>query len=274
MLSFYIICFFTFCLHLSESLAYGMRISGIRTKQIAIALSFVSTTLLISRLSNMFQAPLLGSLADATIHVGTSSALTHFELAMRFVIFAAFLGSLVVALLTPTTVTLFEKAIYRFLAHGSLPKIFIESFKPKTLLNFVKVFRFPNFSTLSFSLKTIPKGFLILNIFVTAIWTIGVLCSLTAGAYLPEYRSTANLLSGIVNGMGTILLTVFVDPAGARITDQVVHRKRPQDDIKTVVFFLHAGRLFGILIVAQLLYKPFSTYIMVVTQWLTKLTIS
>ena len=126
MLSFYIICFFTFCLHLSESLAYGMRISGIRTKQIAIALSFVSTTLLISRLSNMFQAPLLGSLADATIHVGTSSALTHFELAMRFVIFAAFLGSLVGALLTPTTVTLFEKAIYRFLAHGSLPKIFIE----------------------------------------------------------------------------------------------------------------------------------------------------
>ena len=74
MLSFYIICFFTFCLHLSESLAYGMRIAGIRTKQIAIALSFVSTTLLISRLSNMFQAPLLGYLADATIHVGTSAA--------------------------------------------------------------------------------------------------------------------------------------------------------------------------------------------------------
>ena len=47
------------------------------------------------------------------------------------------------------------------------------------------------------------KQFLILNAFVTAIYTIGVLCALLAGAYLPQYRATAIQLSGIVNGIAT-----------------------------------------------------------------------
>ena len=34
-----IICFFTFLIHISETVAYCMRLAGIRTKQIAIAMS-------------------------------------------------------------------------------------------------------------------------------------------------------------------------------------------------------------------------------------------
>jgi len=263
------ICCFTFLIHITESLAYCMRLAGVRTKQIAIAMSFVTSTLLISRLSNMFQAPLLGALVDSSILMNSNAALKNLGLSFRLIIFAGFLGSLAGAFLAPTFVLLFQKAIKRFLASGSLPRLFISIFKPQNFINILKSFRLPSLGSFkNLSLKNIPYGFLILNIIVTAVYTIGVLCSLLAGAYLPELRATAIQLSGIVNGIATILLTIFVDPAGARITDQACHKARPENDVRSVVFFLLAGRLLGTLLIAQLFFMPFTNYIMVITRWL------
>ena len=116
------------------------------------------------------------------------------------------------------------------------------------------------------SFGSIPRQFLVMNVFVTSIYVIGVLCSLLAGAYMPEFRSTAIQLSGIVNGMATIMFTIFVDPPGARVTDQAVNQQRPVDDVRRVVFFLQTGKMLGILILAQLFLKPFAMYILWVTQ--------
>jgi len=84
---------------------------------------------------------------------------------------------------------------------------------------------------------------------------------------MPEFRSTAIQLSGIVNGMATIMFTIFVDPPGARVTDQAVNQQRPVDDVRRVVFFLQTGKMLGILILAQLFLKPFAMYIL----WVTKI---
>ena len=65
-----LVCIFTFIIHTTESLAYSMRLAGVRTKQVAIAMAFVTSTLLVSRLSNMFQAPLLGAMVDSSILMG------------------------------------------------------------------------------------------------------------------------------------------------------------------------------------------------------------
>jgi hypothetical protein len=265
---FIIICFFTFVIHVTESLAYCMRLAGVRTKQIAIAMSFVTSTLLISRLSNMFQAPLLGAAVDGAIHAGTDAALNGLEIHFRIVIMSAFFGSLVGAVLGPTFVRLFELGIRNFLHGGSVPRLLLKLFLPRTWKVIVQNFRLPSPKMLSnISLKRLPKQFLIINIFVTSIFTIGVLCSLYAGAHIPHLRSTASQLSGIVNGIATILFTMFVDPSGARITDQATHGTREEADVKSVVFFLQLGRLFGILVVSQIFFKPFSLYIM----WITKL---
>lgn len=246
-----------------------MRLAGLRTRQIAIALSFVTSTLLISRLSNMFQAPLLGTMVDRTVMIGTQTSLTHLGWNFRLIIFAAFLGSLAGALLTPTLVILFQKSIRRFLKGGSIPVIAISAFRPKNFMSIIRTFHFPSRRSFqNLSLKNIPKSFLILNIFVTAIYTIGVLCSLLAGAHLPHLRSTAIQLSGIVNGLATILLTLFVDPSGARITDQAIHHTRPENDVRSVIFFLLLGRIIGTLIIAQILFMPFVKYIMIVTRFL------
>ncbi len=261
------VCFFTFLIHVTESLAYCMRLAGVRTRKIAIALAFVTSTLLVSRLSNMFQAPLLGSMVDKTIKLGAGPALTMLEYQFRFVIFSAFLGSLAGAFLGPTIVKFFSAAITHFQKNGSVPKVIIFALKPRNIVKMVKSFRLPRLSMLSdISLKGIPKQFLIINVVVTSIYTIGVLCSLLAGAYVPELRSTASQLSGIVNGLATIMFTIFVDPSGARITDGAVNGERPMSDVKSVVFFLQMGRIFGTLILSQILFKPFAIYIM----WATR----
>lgn len=264
------ICFFTFLIHLTETLAYSMRLAGLRTRQIAIAMSFVTSTLLISRLSNMFQAPLLGAMVDFSILKHTSVALDYLALNFRFIILAAFLGTLAGAFLTPTMVYLFQKAIMIFLKNGSLPKTIFQVFIPKNFLKILCSFKPPRLSSLkSLSLKNIPKTFLVMNILVTSIYTIGVLCSLYAGACLPSFRSTAIQLSGIVNGMATIIFTLIVDPSGARITDQAMHGLRPENDVKSVIVCLQAGRMIGTLILAQLFFIPFAIYIMHVAKFIS-----
>lgn len=269
-----IICCFTFIIHMTESLAYCMRLAGVRTKKIAIAMAFVTSTLLVSRLSNMFQAPLLGAMVDGAILAGSQSALLHLELRFRFVIFAAFLGASLGAFLTPTMVFLFQKAIKRFQQSGSIPRVALSLLYPKNFIQILKSFRVPKFSSLkTISLKSIPKQFLIFNVVVTSIYVIGVLCSLLAGAYLPEFRSTAIQLSGIVNGIATVLFTIFVDPPGAKITDEAVNGDRSQLDVRSVVFFLQCGKMLGTLIIAQLLLRPMTQYIMYFTQWISSTVI-
>ena len=269
-----IICCFTFIIHMTESLAYCMRLAGVRTKKIAIAMAFVTSTLLVSRLSNMFQAPLLGAMVDGAILAGSQSALLDLELRFRFVIFAAFLGASIGAFLTPTMVFLFQKAIKRFQLSGSIPRVALSVLYPKNFIQILKSFRVPKVSSLkTISIKSIPKQFLIFNVVVTSIYVIGVLCSLLAGAYLSEFRSTAIQLSGIVNGIATVLFTIFVDPPGAKITDEAVNGDRSELDVRSVVFFLQCGKMIGTLIIAQLLLRPMTQYIMYFTQWISSTVI-
>ncbi len=263
-----IVCFFTFLINITESLAYCMRYAGLKTKQISIAMAFVTSTLLISRLSNMFQAPLLGKMVDKTIMVGTTDSLLVLEHSFRMIILAGFLGVLIAAFLAPTFVNIFELAIKNFLKIGSIPKMFFMTiFSTRRIKKVLKCVKVPNIKMLKdISLKNIPKKFLILNGLVAAIYTIGVLASLLAGAYLPDLRATAIQLSGIVNGIATILFTLLVDPAGARITDQAVHKTRSASDVKSVVFFLIISRMIGILIISQLIFLPAVGYIITITK--------
>ncbi|MDD5457002.1 MAG: DUF2837 family protein [Candidatus Margulisbacteria bacterium] len=262
------VCFFTFLINITETLAYSMRYAGLKTRQIAIAMSFVTSTLLISRLSNMFQAPLLGKMVDDTIKIGTQTSLHNLELAFRIILFSGFLGILLATILTPSMVKIYELAIHSFLRIGSLPRMFfLTLISPRRFKKIINCLTWPKFSMLKdIHLKSIPKKFLILNGLVASIYSIGVLSSLLAGAYLPDLRATAIQLSGIVNGIATILFTLMVDPTGARITDQAVHKKRPDADVKSVVFFLIISRIIGVLIISQLILFPAVEYIMAITR--------
>jgi hypothetical protein len=246
-----------------------MRLAGARTGQIATSLSFVNIAFLISRLSNMFQAPLLGALVDQAVRLRAAPELLA---SFRLILLAAFAGNLLAMIFTPGVSYILVKGIAVFERLGSIPSLLLAALKPRHLFKILAGLRLPRldyFSGLNY--RAVPHTFLYLNILMVAIYAVGVLAALLAGAFLPEQRATAVQLSGIVNGLATIMLAIMVDPTGARITDQAVHGKRPLNDVWTMVFFLQAGRLLATLAVAQLILWPAARYIMAVTKWLTAL---
>ena len=258
-----VVCFFTAIIHFTETISSSMRLTGVRTRQLALSLSFVNASLLISRMSNMLQAPLLGGMVDTAILSGNVDIIwTRF----RFIIFSAFIGNLIGAILTPFAVSVFTRAIRKFDEIGSVPRLIVYAFKPSTMARSFRSFKLPNRKSFDgLSLKGIPQTFLWLNLIMVSIYAIGVLCSLMAGALMPEYRITATQLSGIVNGIATILFTLMVDPVAAHITDQAVRGKRKEGDVRTVVFYIVLGRVVGTLILSQILFIPGTTYIRAVT---------
>lgn len=259
MTALFVVCFFTAIIHLAETSASCLRLAGIRTKHIATSLSFVNATLLVSRMSNMLQAPFLGGMVDtAILHQDPIVLINNF----RLIIFAAFIGNLLGAIMSPFFVALYAKAIERFDRVGSVPLLIVALFRPKNFLAVVKLIRLPNrLSFRDLSLKNIPKTFLVLNILMVSIYAIGVLAAMLAGAFVPDYRVTATQLSAIVNGIATILLTLMVDPTAALITDQASRGKRPERDVRAMVFYLISGRVLGTLLISQLLLIPSAEYI-------------
>jgi len=254
-----IVCILTGIIHLTETAASSLRLAGVRTKQIATSLSFVNATLLITRTSNMLQAPFLGGMVDHAILKGNPSSLIH---NFRLVIFAAFIGNSIGVLLTPFFVAVFTKAIWRFERGGSIPRLIGAAFLPRNLAAIFRRFHLPTReSFINLSLKGMPQGFLWTNLIVVSVYAIGVLSSLFAGALVPEFRITASQLSAIVNGIATILLVTLVDPTCAYITDQAIRGKRKEADVRAMVFYIILGRVVGTLILSQLLFLPAAGYI-------------
>jgi len=258
-----IVCFFTMVINLIDTLSYSIRPSGVRTKKLAVSLSLFNIMAVISRLSNMIQGPFLGSLVDISIKYKLVPLL---GLNMRFVLLSATMGAVIGAPLMPTFVSVFSAAINGMETAGSVPKLILMSLKWKNIKKIRSKIVLPRLSMLKGIKETnIPKSFLIYNVIITSIYTTGIISSLYAGALLPEFRTTASLLSGIVNGFATILLTVIVDPVAALITDQALAGKRTQQDVNTMVVLLVFGKIIGTLL-AQVVFLPASHLILFVTK--------
>jgi chromate transport protein ChrA len=104
-------------------------------------------------------------------------------------------------------------------------------------------------------LKEIPTGFLYSNVIVIAIYTIGVMAATYASALHPAVARTAALLSNIVNGVATILISLVVDPRIATITDQAVADERPRHHATVMAVFLIASMFLGTLL-SQAIFIP------------------
>ncbi|GEN52230.1 hypothetical protein HFA01_04920 [Halobacillus faecis] len=82
---------------------------------------------------------------------------------------------------------------------------------------------------------------------------------------VPERASTAIMASGLINGIATILLVIFVDPKISVMADDVINKKGNYSKLKNVSLMMITSRLFGTLL-AQLVFIPGAKYI----AWFTK----
>lgn len=252
-----VIACFTFLIHLTETLTYSLRLAGIRVGKLAIALSLTGAIALISRTSNMIQAPLMGKVIDyAKAHPDYPLIVQ-----MRIVIFAATFGTLAAVLLFPSAVSLSSRVIAQLEISGSIPQMVRASVSLRKLKNASSYLRYPKLEMLSrLRMGGIPKRLMLMNAIVTAIYTIGVLAALLAAAQADESATAASQSSGLINGMATILLTVLIDPQIGLMTDKVIKGERELRVMNKMFGSLMVSRLLGT-ILAQLLLVPASQWI-------------
>ena len=259
-----LISLFILIIHSIETLAYAVRLSGARVKLLASALSLFNLMVMVSRLANMMQQPFTGSLIDNAPKVNT---LEFVENQYRIVIGSATLGTIIGILLLPTFIALFSRAIIHLSEErGSIPSLIRKGLTLEYIKRGIKHIHLPKLSYLKdISLKDIPIRLFIINMIITAIYTIGVLSALYAALIAPERATTAIMASGLINGIATILLIIFIDPKISILADDVINQKGSYLNLKSASLMMMTSRLLGT-ILAQVFFIPGAEYI----AWFTK----
>ncbi|MFC1561621.1 lipid II flippase Amj family protein [candidate division KSB1 bacterium] len=250
----------TFIIHLIATLAYSVRIVGIRTRHIFVAFSLFNIMVLISRTANGFQAPLLAKSVENNIRAGIFSAA---ESDFRLILLSATIATFAGAALIPTFQRLLSKAVGQFSENRSLIMLVLKVFTRRGIRAVEDSVTIPKKAHIDRfrGLGEMPLRIITLNVVVVSFFTVSVLSSLYAGYLNPELRATSSTLAAIVNGIPTILMFILIDPYMAGLTDDVLAGKTGEAFFRRCIFFLVAGRFLGT-ILAQLLLVP-AAYIIV-----------
>ena len=248
-----VILILTGIVHCLDTASYASRIAGARTGRLALTGALFSIVSLASRAAYTLQAPLLGSAVDRMVHTQNVTGLgTYFH----WIIAAASAGTLLGAMLVPTFASLFSRGAVAYEFHGSFPALLLHTLSLRGFSRISQHFRLPLPETLQRASRfRLPRSFLLLNIVVTAIYTVGVSSTIYASALAPDLVRTATTLSGVINGFGTLLLVILIDPVSALITDQALRGSRPLSEVTHIVIWQVVGRFAGTLF-AQLLFLP------------------
>ncbi|QQE74252.1 lipid II flippase Amj family protein [Brevibacillus composti] len=247
----WMICLFTIVIHTAETLSYALRYAGVQTGRLAVALSLTGVIVLVSRTSNMIQAPFTGALID---HASAKN--TEVLPALHLIIGAASLGTLAAILLFPTLVQLSKRLIAHLEITGSLPQLLRTTVSIHRIRQVKHHIRLPRLPSLArFRIKGIPYRLLLLNCIVTGIYTIGVLATQFASLLVPEFKATVMSASGMINGIATIILTIFIDPQVGLLTDRAMNGQSEMGQVRDIYIGLMISRFFGTLL-AQLLLVP------------------
>jgi hypothetical protein len=259
-----VICLLTFVIHLIGTLAYAVRIAGVRTRRIAISFSLFNILILVSRTSNSFQGPFLAKRIENNIAGGVSYGLLA---DFRWMLCSATLATVAGAMLIPTFQRAFSRAVMHFQVNRSVPRLVLRIFFKGGLAQLKDVASMPAVANITQIRATegISPWVIVLNVVAMALWTTGVFSSLYAGYLNPALRVTSSSLSAVVNGVATIMMFVFIDPQMSVMTDDVVEGRTSEPHFRRAVVSLVGSRLAGTLL-AQLILIPAAMLIVSVAE--------
>jgi hypothetical protein len=259
-----LICLLTFVIHLIGTLAYSVRIAGIRTRRIAVSLALFSILVLVSRTSNSFLGPFLAKRVESNL---SGAAVTNLLWDFRSLLISSSLATVAGAVLIPTFQRVFCRAVQHFQQHRSIPKLILHGFF-KGGLSYVKDVASVPLAANVTGLRHghgVSLSIIVLNVSAVALWTVGVFAALYAGALDPSVRVTSSTLSSIINGGATVMMAIFIDPHMSAMTDDVVEGRVSESQFRRAVVWLVGSRLAGTLL-AQVLLVPSALLIVVVAR--------
>jgi len=256
--------------------AYAARLAGVQTRRIATSISLFNLFVTTSRLANLFMvffvAPLSDEAGNAVAHLKNAPAAAAlwqhgFETQLRLIVLGGTCGMIAFALLLPMFVYLFRRGVHSFESRGSVPHSLARLFSPAVLRDVFSAERLPSLSQIrAFDWRVLPKRMLIFNTVVMCVYAIGVQASFLASVLDVNVARTAISLSGVINGVGTIAFTLFVDPTSSMITDQAIHGKRTVEEVRSMVFYLSLTAIVGTLL-SQAVFYPAAVVIEVVARF-------
>lgn len=249
-----IVLILTFVIYVISTLAYSVRIVGVRTGRIAISFAVFNVFALLSRTANTIQAPLLAKNIENSINLGNSEGLLY---VFRWILLSTTLATVVGALLMPTFIKVFGRAVEAFSIYRSIPKLLFHGFSKSGIRQFKESVTRPKKENFKYirEYKKIPKKLVLLNTIAFSISTVGILASLYAGCLNPELRTTCSTLSSVINSIATILMFIFIDPFISMLTDDVIAGNCSELHFNRCITFIVGGLIVGTLL-AQILLKP------------------
>lgn len=262
----YLVLFLTLIIYIIGTLAYSVRIVGIKTGRIAVAFAVFNIFALISRTANTLQAPLLAKTIENSINTGGNNGLLYI---FRWILFMITIATIIGAFLMPTFIKLFSRLVESFSVYRSIPKILIHGFTKSGIEQFRNSITIPhkeNLHHLKHFSKT-PRKIILLNLITSSISFVGVLASLYAGYLYPSLRTTCSTLSSVINSTATILMFIFIDPFLSIMTDDVIRGNISETAFSRCIMFIVVSLIFGSLL-AQLLLIPASNIIIAIARFL------
>jgi hypothetical protein len=235
-----IVLVLNFIIAIIGTLAYSVRLVGVRTGKIAITFAVFNILSLVSRTALTFQAPLLTKFVENS--TGGSDVLNLFKL----IIIVSGIATLVGAFLIPTFQRLFYKGVIRFSIDKSIPKLIMHSFSKAGVHYMRDCISIPvKESVTKINFKKLPLKIIIYNVIAVAILTVGALAPIYAGTIVPDLRATCITLSSVINGFATILMSIFIDPQLSIMTDDVIDGKCPEEDFRSCVIAMIGSKTIG-----------------------------
>jgi hypothetical protein len=254
-----IVCLLNILINMLTLTTNASRVAGAETKRIATSLSLYNLFQTSFRMLNLIYAPLLASIVDVLAGAGSVELIL---IKLRFVVFSSAIGSLIGFILLPTFIEVYKQGIKGMEKFGSVPRGILGLIKaPRYWLKFFQCLRKPSLLGVNpGNIQHIPRWFLLFNVLGISMWTIGVISANYASALNPELVRTTLNLSGVVNGIGTIFLFIFVDPVSSLIMDQSVSGDRPVAHVKIMIIWLAIGSVIGN-VLGLFLLEPAANYI-------------
>lgn len=243
-----IVIFLNFIISLVGTLAYSVRIVGVRTGKIAISFALFNAIALISRTANVFQLPLL------TNYVEGNSKSSHIVTIFMVILGAIFIATIIGAFLIPTFQRIFSKAVNSFSINKSIFKVIIHSFTKSGVKYIKSCVKVPEKSSFEKVRRNkLPIKIFVLNTVTVALLTAGVFAPIYSITIAPKFRATCVQLSSVVNGIAVIILALFIDPFLSVLTDDVIEGKYSEVDFRGCVIGMIGSRVLGTVLSAIIL---------------------
>jgi hypothetical protein len=261
-LQIWIVLSLNFIVSLIGTLAYSVRLVGIRTGKISVSFAVFNVFALVSRVAVTLQLPLLtkfveqGSDSDQLLNV------------FMLVILVSGTATLIGAFMIPTFQRFFTRLVTVFSVKKTIPKLLMHSLSNAGIRHIREYTAIPvkeNITKLLF--KNLQISSIILNVIAVALITTGALAPIYAGYIEPDFRATCITLAPIITGIATILLTVFVDPQLSVMTDEVIEGKCSEQKFRSNVVGMVCSKTIGTFLSLPL-FLPATIIITHIAKWI------